>query len=79
MIGTPHPASGAPFLERSTARVDERKPDDWLLSLVGAFPTERFVPLRVQSTSVHVIMALNITVFEIASQSSTVRQCGQAI
>lgn len=66
------------FADRVSMMACKRKPDDWLLPIVDAPSTERFAPLRVQSTSVHVILALNITFFGIASQSSTVHQCGQA-
>lgn len=78
------PRFGDPFsgkvskADRVSMMARKRKPDYWLLPLVDAPSSECFVPLRVQSTSAHVILALNITFFGIISQSSTVCQCGQA-
>ncbi|KAG2749828.1 hypothetical protein P692DRAFT_20461071 [Suillus brevipes Sb2] len=78
------PRFGDPFsgkvskADRVSMMARKRKPDYWFLPLVDAPSSGRFVPLRVQSTSAHVILALNITFFGIISQSSTVRQCGQA-
>lgn len=51
------------FADRVSMMAGKRKPDHWLLPLVDAPSSERFVPLRVQSTSAHVILALNITFF----------------